>query len=469
MKIAGLVLDFYDDRTGEILKTACPDPENLPEAVSEAHLLSPEERDVLRDEAFALVLHSDDQHLRKFACVDAGNTVLSTLYFLETMDQLPASAVKVAAQNLAAFNEEFGLPVPEKLKQAFAPEPQTASKGYVRREQSKGGRVLNRLSDIMQHSKVSAASSKGAGALSRTRDSRNQPFVGDEADWAQRTNLISVRGGADSGRVIPTANQMKTAGAKPPDGGVILTDDSRAIPPEKVKPFKKVANQVDVATEYARPVVKVKKASYTALNGQYALDSYSDVQRAIQFFEENWPTLPPQDRHEFAKTASVRADALGVTVPDTMARYGSTEYAPDVEAHLANRRTMAPDFKAVWDDLQEKRAMMEPETFAQLLREADELCGLNYEWGGVVCDPYFATFGKNEESEKTAASSDTPCFELPDGTSVTYRQLHTIPREEIERNFQPDFAEAFSIDPVTIFNSMPADTKQVIARMAKNS
>ncbi len=47
------------------------------------------------------------------------------------------------------------------------------------------------------------------------RDPMIQPLVGDEADWAARTNLVSVRGGADSGRVIPTANQMKTASLHP--------------------------------------------------------------------------------------------------------------------------------------------------------------------------------------------------------------------------------------------------------------
>src|SRR5512144_2972417 len=117
MKTAGLVLDFYDDQ-GEILKSKCPTPEHLPEAVKTAHFLRPEERDVLRDEAYALILHNDGAQLRKFACVDEGNTVLSTMYFMETADRLPIEAVKVAAQNLIAFNEEFGLPAPDFLKMA---------------------------------------------------------------------------------------------------------------------------------------------------------------------------------------------------------------------------------------------------------------------------------------------------------------------------------------------------------------
>jgi len=407
MKTAGLVLDFYDDG-GEILKHRCPTPESLPEAVKTAHFLSPEERDVLRDEAFALILHNDGAQLRKFACVDEGNTVLSTLYFMETADRLPKEAVKVAAANLVAFNEEFGLPSPAFLKEAS------------------GG--------------VECQESVKKNPMARKRDSKNQPYVGDEADWAQRTNLISVRGGADSGRVIPTANQMKTAGVS------------------------HVENLVDVSALEPEIRLKNKTASRHALRDGYSLDSYSDVLQAIDYFQWNHANFEPKDRHEYAVKTASRADELGIELPEIMERYGSTAYAPDVEAHLANRRSMAPDFRQVWDDLQEKRAMIEPAKFAELLEEADRLYGLDYEWGGAVFDPYYATFGGRGPTEKVAWA-----YEGHDGTKITEQELRAIPKTEIEKNFQTDFAQAFSLDPVTIFDSMPADTKQVIARMARAS
>lgn len=392
MKTAGLVLDFYDDFTGDILKSVCPTADALPEAIKTAHILSPEERDVLRDDAFALILHDNGKQLRKFACVDEGNTVLSTIYFMENLHKLPEPAIKTAAARLAAFNEEFGLPVPDQVKLA------------------------------------------AVTGMARKRNSDMTPaVVGDEADWAQRTNLLSVRGGADSGRVIPTANQMKTAAV------------------------------VDVSGLEAAPVVMQKKIKQAAVGNRYALDSFSDVEDAIRYFDESWTAMRPEDRHEFAVKTAARAEELGLEIPVLMQRYGSTDYAPDVEAHLANRRAVAPQFSDVWDDLQEKRAMLEPEVFAGLLKEADELFGLNFDWGGAVADPYYATFGGKNETEKLAWA-----YEDADGTKLTLEQLKAIPSSEIEKNFAPDFAQAFAHDPAMIFDSMPADTKQVLARMARS-
>src|SRR5258708_6620548 len=158
MKTAGIVLDFYDDPEGSLLKESFPTPEVLPDIIKEAHILNEAERDVLRNEAYALVMNNEGTLIRKFACVDPRNTAMSVLYYIKNMDSLTKEAQETAAVNLVAHCEEFDLPVPSLLKVA-----------------AKGG-------------------------LTRTRDSMLQPMVGDEADWAQRTNLVSTRGGADSGR-----------------------------------------------------------------------------------------------------------------------------------------------------------------------------------------------------------------------------------------------------------------------------
>jgi hypothetical protein len=84
--------------------------------------------------------------------------------------------------------------------------PPAAHLGHAAWQGAKG--LMKRAGVI---DKVKKAPANGAG---KQRDPMAQPLVGDESDWAARTNLVSVRGGADSGRVIPTANQMKTAGLK---------------------------------------------------------------------------------------------------------------------------------------------------------------------------------------------------------------------------------------------------------------
>lgn len=479
MKTAGVVFDFYDDLNGSLLKTAFPTVEELPDLVKTAHILNPEEREVLRDEAYALVMSNEGKLLRKFACVDAGNTLLSCLYFEENAQKLPEEAVKVAAQNLASFCQDFGF-------------------------------------DPTNFVKMSAAAS-------RTRDSMRQPLVGDEADWAARTNLVSIRGGADSGRVIPTANQMKTASVKEANGdmlqyfqdhpeklkekqkrdakkktsevhggGQTLTDDKKDNGPKSKNPdmlkknqpmqdkntfsvgqgkgdlevnyksIPKIATIVDVSGKVPVRVFEKTASKRFAIGSSYPLDSYADVTAAVQYFDDYYTTMNPSDRHEYAVKTASRADELGIETSELLARYGSTEYSPDIDAHLASRKAAAPDFGPVYDAMREKRAEVDPETFVGLLQKVDEEAGLNWYYGGDVTDPYLATFGGKEK----AAASEWAWEHDPEVTADVLKSVST--REDFVSAFDKDLTHGFAQDPVGIFESLPMDTKRVIAVMAKS-
>lgn len=519
MKTAGVVFDFYDDPSGELVKTAFPTASDLPEFVKTAHILSPEERDVLRDEAFALIMSNEGKVLRKFACVDAGNTLLSCLYFEENAQRLPEEAVKVAALNLASFCNDFGFEPTDFVKMA-------------------------------------------AAGHSRTRDSMRQPIVGDEADWAARTNLVSIRGGADSGRVIPTANQMKTAasnavkgairgaalgtaaagaaylgkklmgtekkagllnvyvvrqnevpqeinldshhklnpGSKPKGkkkaaealgGGAVLTDDKKdngvksknpdlqkktAPPADKntfavgqgqgdlevnYKSLPKIATIVDVSGK--TPVHRFEKrasARHALNDSRYPLDSYADVKAAVAYFNDNQHMMAGSDRHEFAVKTASRADELGIETGELLSRYGSTEYSPDLEAHIASRKAAAENYKEAYNVLLEKRAEVEPEAFVELLKKVDEAAGLNWYYDGAVTDPYLATFGGKEKSANAS-------WQWDGDERLTAEKLAGLSNsEEFKNSFGSDITSEFAKDPIAIFDSMPAPTKAIMARLA---
>jgi hypothetical protein len=451
MKTAGVVLDFYDDLEGGLLKKAFPTPDSLPDFIKSAHILSSEERDILRDEAFALIMKNDGKVIRKFACVDPGNTLLSALYLAENADRLPEEAVKVAAANIEKYCHFFKLPIDSLEKIA-----------------------TRRAAD---------ATNKG---LARSRDPMRQPLVGDEADWNERTNLVSVRGGADSGRVIPTANQMKTAMPKEDldpkakaraEKEVDYLKDFHKLNPEADPKKKgkekdsnadcgpmKMANVVDVSELEAPVLVKKASAQHVALN-QYPLDSYGDVQAAVRFFEENYLELTPEDRHDFAVKTAARADELGIELTELLDRYGSVEYSVDVEAHLANRRMLAPDHAQLFNELQEKRASIEPDQFVKLLGEADEAAGLNWHYGGHLADPYYATYGGNKAKQANVTWS----WKSNTGELINADQLKRLAldgRPMVEKQFTKDLADAFSKNPITIFESLPDLQKKVLARLA---
>lgn len=106
-KLSGLILDVYDDRKGELFKSIFSTRDEVPELIKSAHLMTEEERRALPDDVFALVLHDGDVTLRKFACTDPGNALLSMLYFHKTAHKLPLEAQKVAAKNLLVADGWF--------------------------------------------------------------------------------------------------------------------------------------------------------------------------------------------------------------------------------------------------------------------------------------------------------------------------------------------------------------------------
>lgn len=115
-KLSGLILDFPDDSSGEVLKSIWSSHESVPEVVKTASRRTPELEAKLPDNLFALVLRDGDYTLRKFACIDEGNTTLSVEYFLKTAHKLPAEAQQVGAENLVKACGWYGIEPPAELQ-----------------------------------------------------------------------------------------------------------------------------------------------------------------------------------------------------------------------------------------------------------------------------------------------------------------------------------------------------------------
>lgn len=106
-----LVLDIYDDR-GQLMVQRGRGVQ-MRKLASEAG--NPE---LCPDDLFALTIGvpGTTGYMRKFACNDLANTVLSTFYFLETSARLPSSMRKTAAQRLIRACGWYGLTPPAELK-----------------------------------------------------------------------------------------------------------------------------------------------------------------------------------------------------------------------------------------------------------------------------------------------------------------------------------------------------------------
>jgi hypothetical protein len=78
----------------------------------------------------------------------------------------------------------------------------------------------------------------------------------------------------------------------------------------------------------------------------------------------------------------------------------------------------------------------------------------------LVADPYYATFGK-----QAAAWSWTGRT----GDYVSEEELRWLARNGrplIHKHFASDFTNSFIKDPISIFESMPDDSKVILARLA---
>ncbi len=114
-KISGLVLDVFDDPSGEVMRQIFPTLEAVPETIKTSMPLTSVDRSKLPDDVFALVLHNDGAVLRKYACIDQGNTCLNIEYFLKTAHKLPTVAQQKTAENLLVACGWYGIDPPESL------------------------------------------------------------------------------------------------------------------------------------------------------------------------------------------------------------------------------------------------------------------------------------------------------------------------------------------------------------------
>jgi hypothetical protein len=163
-KFASLVLDRYDDVDGSFLKKAWSATgwpvDHLDSFTSKLgeRRLTRDELDRLPDETFAVILEQDGLSLRKYSMADAGNAMLSAVYFCMLGSQMPKEAQQVAAQNLLQGLETYGTgmtPMVENIltKVALgvgtllngalvAPGALQAAKGNLQAVQGGGSRIL---------------------------------------------------------------------------------------------------------------------------------------------------------------------------------------------------------------------------------------------------------------------------------------------------------------------------------------
>ena len=236
---------------------------------------------------------------------------------------------------------------------------------------------------------------------------------------------------------------------------------------------KPLSPRVDVSGKEPPKVIKEKQAQHYALPslGRYSLDSYSEVEKAADYFGEWGKQFIPAHRHEFCVNLVKRASALSIPVSEEIQKYGSVTYDdPErVQIGIDSRRSLLQGDSdlAVLDKLAEARPTLAPDEFAEVLHQFDKVAGLDYLYDADVIDPYFTTFGL----QKTAAEPNDADTQIIGNDVITNKQLRLLsksPCKEAEGMFGEDFVKEFKKDPIGIFKSMPMDQKKILGRMAND-
>ncbi len=451
MNTSGLILDIDDDN-GELLKVAYPqaaDLEALPENIKVATVLSARDRESLPDDVFALVLREGTSTLRKYACVDAGNTELAMGYFIEHGHKLDKEAQQQTAENFKVACSWYDLPVPEAIEK-------TALLGAI----GKGAlnyAAKNPLSTAMKgmqlQSTVSGVKQKAQQNLAAIR--AGEQHMGGTAGGL---HAMAVQKFAEA----TGTSDMPTSG---PNVGKL---------PE---PKKKMASIIR-DTQKVEYVSSTKVAQQCALPSQqkYPLDSYVHVKQASEYFDKHSAAFAPEERREYCVNLVKRASELGIPVSSTIVQYGSDERAGIEaweQAKTARARMLHPEDQAdclrLLDKVAEQRELVSPDQFAGLLGEFDKVAGLTVHYDREVPDPYLSSFEKVAED----SPEEIALFkEMIDNTYITGPMLKEFSMAsliQVRNIFGDDVAKEFRKSPVSTFKSLPIENRKQIAVMVNDN
>lgn len=453
---SGVVLDVYDDLNGEVLRSVFPAQDSLPSSVKTASVLNGTERDRLPDDVFALVLHQDGHTLRKFACIDEGNTVLSVVYFAKNAHKLPPTVREQVAENLKVACSWYGLKKEAGLvgtvmtgMQAKSTLDEMGARNKASASLGPGIHTPNEVTQAMKQAEVvGTAEMPVAGVVPSSPEPKKAPVQKTASEMMNDGKLWKEQAGSISGYSLPEG------------------DMPNRLPQMKV--MKPVVDGNGVASAHphgGKETDQGHKVAHFALGSRYPLDSYSQVKAAAAYFDEFGKRFSPEDRHEYCVNLVKRASALGLQVSDAVGKYGSETFAPvdEIKVAFASRRDLLPNAHLgnLLNALEKQAGVIDPELFCSALEEFDKTAGIDHLYDEHVCDPYYSTFGQVKEAEfaevigaDRVTASDLEC--------LAHHGLHLV-----KKTFDDDMAKEFRKDPVGIYKSLPVDTKKLLMRMAQ--
>lgn len=259
--------------------------------------------------------------------------------------------------------------------------------------------------------------------------------------------------------------------------------EAYGIEPEPLVKEASVESKTNIWVETDRAEPTMKTAAPTRLvmddfaevdricdnytHAQMVFSTPTHVKVAEKYFEEKHGKMPLETRHKYAAALQIRARELGMpSLRGSIAKYASDHYSAHLDGHLASRRRLLDGHDALVGELNKLASAKDrftPYQFAQVLNGFDKKAGLNRYYGGYLQNPFESTFAAEPDPQAGYRwQSKTGSRSL---TAEEVRMVVNDQEPKIAEYFGKSIADELRKDPVTIFESLPDDSKAIIANI----
>jgi len=266
---------------------------------------------------------------------------------------------------------------------------------------------------------------------------------------AARTAAYFIKKACERFNIEPSASVVKLAADASPENNLVFHLDT-VSPVESVREIN------------LQKFAEVEKIADNYVHAQYVFATPAHVKVACEYFDKKHDKMPLEVRHKYAAAIQLRARELGMPAQTgTVAKYAADSYGADLDAHLSSRRRLlegSPNYDEL-AKLASTRKQYTPSQFAQILHGFDKKAGLTQYYGGYITNPYESTFSNQPDVDQGYRWMDKK-----GSARLTEEEIRRVVKDhnpKIAEYFGKQTAMEMMKDPISIFQSLPDDAKEI--------
>ena len=195
----------------------------------------------------------------------------------------------------------------------------------------------------------------------------------------------------------------------------------------------------------------------------YPIDTAANLHSGIEHFTQNYNEYRPIERVKIASAMIRKAQELEEEADlSVLSKYATIKPNPNFSLYMSMRKEILNDDTdsiAALEGIIEKKAEFKGQTFGRALEIFDEQTGLDTMWDVAIPDPYASCYALEDDI--------IDAYGLSKQGSVDEEKIKKLAESDmLEKIFSKAAAAEFRKDPVAIFNSLPAPTKQLLLNSA---